>query len=747
MTILFAKDWARYPTATLHLETKNESALRIAALLKQMGVKNHCFMLALYNEELRYVDPYDENLTEHQKMYVGKECRENFWYFIREVLRPPGHSGNSRGIVRRFNFNRANIALYWYYWNHIRIYLEMIRQSGKSFPTDVLSVYLNGIRCNSSIMFLYTRGDELRCETTSRIRKIYDGLPAYLDVRDRTDTKNQDTITVNKLKNKYLTGIAQPSEKDADSVARGISFTTGHIDEGPFCKNFKTSLPAMLAASTAAIEDAKMNDEPYGFIFTSSAGVLGRPESDEYYRLLQDAASHTERYYDIENREELVEVIERATRGGKGGTGTAAVYAPFNHRQIGRSDEWLLETINKNSSTGAAADKDYFLIWQHTGGVENPLDGDLRQEMMSSIATPKWVDIDREYKYTINWYYTFDELLSMQNYDFFVMAVDSSDASGGDDIGIVITSTITGAVLGQATVNETNLYHFSIWLGRLIAQYDRMVTIIERKSSGPTIIDYLLHYLPSIGLDPFKKLFNRVVNDYMEDKRSYNEILTLRRTPELYVKYKKSFGFSTSSGGKTDRSELYSTTLQNSAVRTADRIHSRILANQINSLIRKNGVVGHESGNHDDQVIAWLLCNWLLMSATNLAYYGINPLDAYTNCRKVVNKDKKVSKADEARENEQKAMIARINGLAKKLEDTKDEFIAIKIQQEMKALNDKMDYQGNNIMNMDALIQDSLKARGELMKNSRRGFAGKDGINYTGRKDLTSLFRLSHLGK
>jgi hypothetical protein len=70
--------------------------------------------------------------------------------------------------------------------------------------------------------------------------------------------------------------------------------------------------------------------------------------------------------------------------------------------------------------------------------------------------------------------------------------------------------------------------------------------------------------LPAEGEDPFRRLYNSVVNDYEIDRDRYNEILVPlnRRNPEIYVKNKRAFGFATSGSGRYSRSELYSTTLQ-----------------------------------------------------------------------------------------------------------------------------------------------------------------------------------------
>lgn len=698
MTILFQEDWAKFPSARPHLTTKNESALHLAKLLRHMGVENHQFFLALHNQDLVDIDPHDENLTLTQKAAVLKELRENFWYYVREFVKPPGHSGSNKSIRKRFLFNRANLALYFYYWNHVRIYLELIRQSGKSFPTDCLSAYLVDIRCMNTNVALYTKDSKLQAETTARIRKIMDEFPGWADFRTPKDSKNQEMITVNALRNKYMTDIAKPAVKDAENVFRGFSLTSLHGDEGPFLKNIHISLPAILAASTAAIEDARLTDEPHGFLFTSSAGVLDTEEGRYYYKLISGACAHSEFLYDCKNRTELVEIVEKRMRvvdheGNILSTrGAAAVYAPFNHRQIGKTDEWLLFTLNQNSASGAAANKDYFGIWQTSGGTENPLSAECRSEMTSSIKDSLWMDVDPESKLSIDWVYSREVTLSIFSSQDVILGGDTSDASGGDDIGLVFVSAKTGEVIGTTVVNETNIHVFGKWLGNMFLRFNRMTANIERKSTGAALIDYLLHFLPSVGIDPVTRIWNRIVDDLTSDPNKFKPIFQEKRTPDYYIRYKKYFGFTTSSGGKTDRDELYSTILQEAAKRSADRIHSKTLVNQINGLIRKNGRVDHADGQHDDLIIGWLLAHRVLIGGFNLHLYGIDTSEIYSMARdpfRPFGQQSSGQTLNNVHKKQQDELIRRANAIKQQMANERNDLVLMKLE---KALTQTTQY-------------------------------------------------------
>ena len=78
MTILFKDDWNKFPDAIMDYKTSNKSFLRMVGLYQQMGVANCAFPLILLQRNLQGVDPFDENLTDEQKVAVGLECKYNF---------------------------------------------------------------------------------------------------------------------------------------------------------------------------------------------------------------------------------------------------------------------------------------------------------------------------------------------------------------------------------------------------------------------------------------------------------------------------------------------------------------------------------------------------------------------------------------------------------------------------------------------------------------------------------------------
>ena len=78
--ILFLQDWIKYPNAIVHTSTKNQSFIDLANIYKKMGIKNYYFHLQLHDRRLEFVDPYDPNLTQEQKIWIAAECAINPFY-------------------------------------------------------------------------------------------------------------------------------------------------------------------------------------------------------------------------------------------------------------------------------------------------------------------------------------------------------------------------------------------------------------------------------------------------------------------------------------------------------------------------------------------------------------------------------------------------------------------------------------------------------------------------------------------
>lgn len=720
--ILFHQDWQYYKDAIIDTQTTNTSYIRLASIYKSMGIKNHAFILALHNPKLQGIDPYSNNLSIEQMAMIGVECKQNFWYYVREIARAPANAGNEPAMVEA---NRGNIALWWSFFNHVTFTLIQPRQTGKSFCTDLLMTGLMNFVCSNTQINLLTKDDTLRSVNIKRLKDIYEELPSYLNFKTRVDANNTEALTINRFGNSYLTHVPQASPKRAYNIGRGLTTPIVHIDESPFQPNISISMPAALAAMGAACDRAEEMNEPYGVILTTTAGKKDSVEGKYIHTFTQESALWLDKLFDATDIEELKKTVCSNSRKG-----AYRIYGNFSYKQLGKTDEWLKKQLDRSNQTADDANRDFFGLWT-SGTITSPIPTFILEKLTQSIIAELHQQINPIGGYILRWYLPENEIEHFMATRKTTIGIDTSDASGGDDISFVMTDVETGELVSIGTFNETNLITFSQWLIYILEKYVNATMIIERRSSGVTIIDYLLLFLPQRGIDPFKRLFNWVVNNPLEHRTLYDEVCLpmRRRSEDLYVRAKKYFGFATSAGGQTSRSELYSITLQNAAKRCADKVKDRSLTEQITGLVVRNGRVDHDIGGHDDLVIGWLLNHWMLTMAMNLNFYGIDSKLILIEHKQKVN----IEPAQAYFRIEQDNIRMKIEELYERLKIEQDDVISSKIENELRYLDSRIVLEDGEYYSVDAIINEAKEGKSNYKNTNKNNYYNQ---NYNNQSNI-----------
>lgn len=610
--ILFLKDWQKYPNAVIHKETKNKSFVRIALVYKEMGVKNHSCLLALHNPMLKDLDPHDEELTDSQKEAIAVEIAENPWYFFREVIKIP-IPGTLNGI--NFIANRANIAFIWLFYNHITTMTIMPRQTGKSVVVDSVYVCLLISGGTNLKIMLFTKDSGLRASNIDRLKKIMALLPGYLDLRNSSDSNNTENITVNALQNRLDTAVGQSTISGAMNVARGFTVPIFGNDETGFTPNIKLSIEAALPGTTTAREIAKEKGSPYATTFTTTPGYLNT-ESGKFAKSIYDGCCRwTEKFLDLVDLENLETIIKKNAKGGK-----LQVLIEFNHRQLGKTDEWLRERILYSQQSKDKAEAEYLNKWSHGSSV-SPLSKETLLTIRNSIKTNTYKEITTE-GYIITWFIKEEEVLDGFKTRYIALGLDSSEMIGSDNSAICGRDIETGETVLTSVINESNVVTVSQFISNLLIKYPNMVLVPEAKSTGVAIIDNVALILIKKGHNPFKRIFNYVVEDPNHDH--LNDILKDRWLNDYYDKYRKEFGYRTSGSGRNARQNLYGSAFNASIKYTGHLIRDETIVSELESLIVKNGRIDHPKDSNDDTIISWLLPYWFLTSVNNKIVYGID---------------------------------------------------------------------------------------------------------------------------
>lgn len=213
----------------IDLTTSNKSFIEISELLKSKGVKNHDFMLKLYDKELVGVDPYDPNLDAVTEARIKLEASRNVWYFLREIVRIPAQAGG----YCRFDANLHNIAQVYCFEKGISTYSVTSRQTHRDMNTVALLLWdyafnskrtkhkIIGRTMNDSKMILF------------RIETILKGLPRYLTYG--VDTSCEPFIH-DLLKNIMKVGASVLSLQHVINSAREMKEPIIHINDFEYIK-------------------------------------------------------------------------------------------------------------------------------------------------------------------------------------------------------------------------------------------------------------------------------------------------------------------------------------------------------------------------------------------------------------------------------------------------------------------------------------------------------------------------------
>jgi len=622
--IFFLEDWDKRPNAYIDYETKNTSFLELANVLHQMGIKNHLFFLATLDPRLKDIDPQSPDLTQEEIAIIVMECKNNIWYFFREVLRAPPSSG-LKPIP--FKMNRATLAYIWVFYNRIISYLVMGRQQGKSFNLLSLITYLLTIGTANSNINLLTTNNTLRAETMITLKKLLNVLPPYLKLLSKWDTQNTEKLTVGLTKNSFRISVGRASAEDADRAGRGLTSSLIFIDEIAYIKNIDITYPVALSSSGAARESARQNGYIYGFGFTTTAGKLSTDSGKFAYKRFKGSTTWSETFYDARDNNHLRKIVATNSPSAKGRL-ALTVAMTFSHLQLGFTDEWLKERIALSGSEGIDIETDYLNRW-----VNASQSGLLTPEEMNRLHSGV---VHEPIVFTTNTDYVLTSYvsdLSRYYHEEVVIGCDTSDASGSDEIGLVMLSPITGEVIATGTYNETNLITFAEYIVDLLITFKKSILIIERKSSAVTMLDHIISLLTKRGIDPFKRIFNK----YYDGRYDGRDVVELeskqlsRRGDEDYAKVKKVFGFTTTGSGRYARSNLYGFVIKNAVMYVGNRVKDKKIVTQMASLVVKNNRLDHKAGDHDDLLFAYLLAIWFLLQGNNKDKYGINPLSVLSD--------------------------------------------------------------------------------------------------------------------
>lgn len=664
--ILHEEDMQKWPNAIYDTQTTNTSFLKYAKKLRAMGVKNYRFCLALLDPSLQGVDPYDPTLDATTRLAIWQECQDNPFYLLREVARIKGG---------RYIANRGNMALMWLYLNHIDLFLIQPRQTGKSVGVDWLMIWLIYFRLYNSGVQMITQSSNLRSDNIQRIKGFLMDMPSYLFVHSKDDPDNSMDLGYATRRTVYKAKVPRNSENDAEKVGRGATSATLQFDETPYINHIRIIMQAALGSSTAERNLAIERGDPYGILYTTTAGKIDSRDGGYVYSVLQGAAGWNEAFFDAGCQQNLKELVCNIT-----GTPAPLVNVTLSHRQLGQTDEWLWEQMAINKVYGEAADRDYFNRWTNGTGA-NPISVKTLEKINKSLTEVVYQEITPDL-YTINWYIPKEEIPAFMASRPTVIGNDTSDAIGRDGIDMVMIDIRTMQPVATGSYNGTSIPRWAAFLANLMIRYPKTIWIPERKSSAQAIIDSVVEILDAAGFNPFERIFNSIV----QEKDKYAEEYKRTRNPlsrsMMYETHKQTFGFNTT--GKS-RDLLYIQVLNALLEDAAEGIKDAKIIREMSGLVVRNGRIDHVNGGHDDSVVAYLLAGYLPLHGKHLEEYGINDKDIRSDIDE--SREDTRSVAEKMQDQRANQTRERIKELLEILASETTEYALVRAEQEIRYLS------------------------------------------------------------
>jgi hypothetical protein len=314
-----------------HFESRNISFLKMAIILKELGIDNYTFLLALHNKDLEYVDPHDPNLTTIQKNAIILECTMNPWYFFREVARVR-EAGEVKPI-EMFPINRGTLAILYTVLNSIDHIVRLPKQHYRETTYKYLFTYLFLFGENKNKINMFNIHSYYNQDMIDFIRDTILDLPKYFE----TSTKFVDNL--NEFKNQRIdssiTKMRIPkTQREADITARGLTGNMAYYhlaDENKYMETlFNASFPALCRSRKNNYE--KGSNRINSIMISSS--ITDDSESSRFidHRILH-ALRWEDRFYDLDIQD-LHEYISN-------NAGFRFVYIEYDFLQLGKTQEWF----------------------------------------------------------------------------------------------------------------------------------------------------------------------------------------------------------------------------------------------------------------------------------------------------------------------------------------------------------------------------------------------------------------------
>ena len=580
--------------------TTNQSFMKMHYFLRAKGIKNNKFFLIIYDAGLMGVDPRDPSLSTQMKLRIMRECMINYWYWIREVLRIP-EEGGVVGSGKRYELNRANLAMSYCFVYNINQFVEIPRQFGKTI--GALSWYLwlfNFGATNMRMTFANKKHDDAK-RNLMTLRNIRSALPEYLrmesaigpDGKQIRAPKTAETLQnpINKNIIGTLPGARTPGL--ADGAGRGLTTPIIYYDEFAFLPYNDIVYTAAAPAFSTASENAKKNGVNYGILITTTPGDMSTREGQFAKRVRDNATEWYEQYYDYSypDLKALMDSNDKST----------FMHIRYTYQMLGRGEEYFARQVKQLESDWKKIRREILLEWigMSDNNPFNPEDLDLigtmvKQEPIAVLRFGKMGQFILK---------IWDQIPIDSNYPL-IVGVDVASGNKKDYSAITVIDSQTTKVVATFKSNFITTPELADMIHSFVSTYAKNAIVnIENNGIGTPVIQMLMK-------TSIKKNLYYEIKDRLDEEQFDGTTVSRRR------KKCKVFGSTSSLTKRNQLIELLHQRVQHHRDKFATK---DILDELLTMVVKPNGKTEHADDAHDDLTFSYLWALYVFYFGEDLA--------------------------------------------------------------------------------------------------------------------------------
>ena len=590
-------------TVYIHKETTNQSFIDMHNYLKSRGIQNNDFFLILYDPGLKGIDPRDPNLPQYMKARIMNECRINYWYFLREVVRIPDQGGQVNAGAR-YKLHRGNLAMNFLFQINFNMFVEMPRQHGKTVAAlcRYLWVY-NFATTNSEIMFMHKDHTGSK-KNLKQLKDIRDSLPSYLQFDSAINSEGKKLKVPNTVvniqnpfnNNKITTFPSARTRESANNLGRGSTMPMQYYDEFAFIPFNKEVYLAATPAFSTASKNAAMNRSPYGILLTTTPGDLLTDSGAFAFSIRNDATEWKEEYYDYPY-EKLIGLRDANPNNN-------FFRLSYTFQQLGSDMNYFNRMVKEMLNNWPEIRREVMLEWAETA-TDCPFSVEDLDIIKSYLKVPiRTLFFCRFGQYQFNIYDDIDTTFPP------IIGVDVSGCTYKDASAITVIDSKTTKVGATMNCNFIPADDLAMVIYELVSKYmpTAIVNIETKGGYGSSVVAMLKK--TSVKRNLYWEIKDRVIEDRFDGVRMVKQKQKMR----VYCLYST----------PAVRNRLIEILFER-VMYHKDKFIAPILHSEMSSMVtKKNGKVEHSDNSHDDQVFSYLMALYVWYDGHNLAEnYGI----------------------------------------------------------------------------------------------------------------------------